>query len=181
MCFRLKGGARHDVPGSWTCMVCNMGGCQPVRQSCFRCGTSRGTAPPVPAGRETRYPGKGSGGPQNSACPTTRHAKPKPKPVGLQTEPQLEAPSQSTPPKLDTPTLLQVLQSPGLGQDLLARVEVKLSPPPRKEPEPEKRLTTLVGKITMCRQQMDKLRKQCDHTVKLFLELDQNPIEKCAT
>ena len=26
MCFRMLGGARHDVPGSWTCMVCNMGG-----------------------------------------------------------------------------------------------------------------------------------------------------------
>ena len=85
---------------------------------------------------------------------------------------------QSTPPKLDTPTLLQVLQSPGLGQDLLAQLEAKLSPPPRKEPGPEKRLTTLEGKITMCQQQMDKLRGQCDHTVKLFLELDQKSIEK---
>ena len=30
----------------------------------------------------------------------------------------------------------------------------------------------------MCQQQVDKLRKQCDHTVKLFLELEQKFIEK---
>ena len=69
MCFRVKGGARHDVPGTWTCMVCNMGGCWPVREGCFRCGSSRGTGPQAPAGRETRYPGRGSGGPSNSGCP----------------------------------------------------------------------------------------------------------------
>ena len=38
MCFRLNGGVKHEVLGSWTCMVCNMGGCWPVRQNCFRCG-----------------------------------------------------------------------------------------------------------------------------------------------
>ena len=26
MCFRLKGGVKHEVPDSWTCMLCNMGG-----------------------------------------------------------------------------------------------------------------------------------------------------------
>ena len=36
MSIRLKGGVRHDVPSCWTCMVCNMGGCWQVRQSCFR-------------------------------------------------------------------------------------------------------------------------------------------------
>ena len=99
-----------------------------------------------------------------NVIPGCQDAKPKPKPVGLQTDPQPKAPSQPTPPKLDTPTLLQVLQSLGLGQDLLT----KLSSPPREEPGPEKRRTTLMGKITMCQQQMDMLWKQCDNTVKLF-------------
>ena len=56
MCFRLNGGVKHEVPGSWTCMVCNMGGCWAVRQNCFRCGAARGSGPSFPAGREMRYP-----------------------------------------------------------------------------------------------------------------------------
>ena len=66
----------------------------------------------------------------------------------------------------------------GLGQDLLTQVEAKLSPPPKKEPGPEKRLTTLKGKIHMCQQQLVKLRKQCDSAVKTFLELEQKFIAK---
>ena len=73
---------------------------------------------------------------------------------------------------------MQVLQSLGLGQDLLAQVEAKLSPPPRKELGPEKRLTTLKGKILMGQQQLDKLRKQCDNTVELFLYLGRKFISK---
>ena len=69
-----------------------------------------------------------------------------------------------------------MLQSLGLGQDLLSQVDSKLSPP--KEPGPEKRLTTLKGKILMCQQQLDKLRKQCDNTVKTFLDLEQKFISK---
>ena len=41
-------------------------------------------------------------GSHNSGCPTFRTAKPKPWPVGLQTETQPKAASQPTPPKLDT-------------------------------------------------------------------------------
>ena len=89
MCFRMNGGARHDVPGSWTCMVCNMGGCWPVRQSCFRCGSARGTGPSIPAGREMRYPGEGSGGSVNIGNPTTRQPKPKPGTVGPRPSPLL--------------------------------------------------------------------------------------------
>ena len=74
MCFRVNRGARHDVPGSSTCMVCNMGGCWPV-QHCFRCGSARGTGPSIPAGRDVRYPGKGSGGPVNNGNPTTADAE----------------------------------------------------------------------------------------------------------
>ena len=54
VCFRLNGGVKRDVPGSWTCMFCNMGGCWPVRQNCFRCGAARGTGPSFPAGGEMR-------------------------------------------------------------------------------------------------------------------------------
>ena len=80
--------------------------------------------------------------------------------------------------KLDASTLLQLLQSMGLGQDLLTQVEAKLSPPPKKEPGPEKRLTTLKGKLHMCQQQLVKLRKQCDSAVKTFLDLEQKFIAK---
>ena len=82
----------------------------------------------------------------SSGNPTTRQPRPKPRPVGPQPSPSLDTPQHSS-LKLDAPTLLQVLQSLGLGQDLLAQVEAKLSPPPKKEPGPEKRLTTLKGKI----------------------------------
>ena len=75
-------------------------------------------------------------------------------------------------------TLLQLLQSMGLGQDLLTQVEAKLSPPLKKEPGPEKGLTTLKGKIHMCQQQLVKLRKKCDSAVKTFLELEQKFIAK---
>ena len=126
MCFRLNGGAKHDVPGSWTCMFCNMGGCWPVRQSCFRCGSARGTGPSFPAGREMRYPGRGAGGPVSNGNPSTRQPRPKPRTVGPQPSPQSDLPQRSS-LKLDTPILLQVLQSLGLSQDLLAQVEAKLS------------------------------------------------------
>ena len=102
MCFQLKGGVKYEVPGPWTCLVCIMGGCWPARQSCFSCESFRGTARQAPPGRERKYPGRGDGGPQSSSCPTLRSAKPKPRPVGLQTEPQPKAASQPTPPKLDT-------------------------------------------------------------------------------
>ena len=177
MCFRLNGGVRHEVPGSWTCMVCNMGGCWPVRQNCFRCGAVRGSGPHVPSGREMRYPGRGVGGRASNGNPTSRQPRPKPHPVGQQPSSSLNTPQHSS-LKLDASTLLQVLQSLGLGQDLLTQVEAKLSPPPKKERGPEKRLTTLKGKIHMCQQQLVKLRKQCDNTVKTFLELEQKFIAK---
>ena len=33
------------VPGSWHCYVCDMGGCWPARNSCFRCLAPRRTVP----------------------------------------------------------------------------------------------------------------------------------------
>ena len=34
------------------------------------------------------------------------------------------------------------------------------------------------GKILMCQQQLDKMRKQCDNTVKTFVDLEQKFISK---
>ena len=177
MCFRLKGGGRHEVPGSWTCNICNMGGCWPVRQNCFRCGAARGAGPSVPSGREKRYPGRNATASVGGGNPSFRRQQPQPRPVGPQPSPAATMPQHSS-FKLDASTLLQLLQSMGLGQDLLTQVEAKLSPPPKKEPGPEKRLTTLKGKIHMCQQQLVKLRKQCDSAVKTFLELEQKFIAK---
>ena len=72
MCFQLKGGVKHEVPGSWTCMLCNMGGCWPVRQNCFRCGAARGSGSSVPSGREKRYPGRGASAPVSNGNPSFR-------------------------------------------------------------------------------------------------------------
>ena len=153
MCFRLNGGVRHEVPGSWTCMVCNMGGCWPVRQNCFRCGAVRGSGPHVPSGRGCSIQGEVWVGVQAMAIRLLVRPRPKPHPVGQQPSSSLNTPQHSS-LKLDASTLLQVLQSLGKGQDLLTQVEAKLSPPPKKEPGPEKRLTTLKGKIHMCQQQL---------------------------
>ena len=177
MCFRMKGGVRHEVPGSWTCNICNMGGCWPVRQNCFRCGAARGSGSSGPSGREKRYPGRNANTSGGGGNPSVRRQQPQPRPVGPQPSPAATMPQHSS-FKLDASTLLQLLQSMGLGQDLLTQVEAKLSPPPKKEPGPEKRLTTLKGKIHMCQQQLVKLRKQCDSAVKTFLELEQKFIAK---
>ena len=177
MCFRLKGGVRQEVPGSWTCNICNLGGCWLVRQNCFRCGAARGSGPSGPSGREKRYPGRNANTSGGGGNPSVRRQQPQPRPVGPQPSPAATMPQHSS-LKLDASTLLQLLQSMGLGQDLLTQVEAKLSPPPKKEPSLEKRLTTLKGKIHMCQQQLVKLRKQCDSAVKTFLELEQKFIAK---
>ena len=177
MSFRLKGGVRQEVPGSWTCNICNMGGCWPVRQNCFRCGAARGSGPSGPTGREKKYPGRNANTSGGGGNPSVRRQQSQPRPVGPQPSPAATMPQHSS-FKLDASTVLQLLQSMGLGQDLLTQVEAKLSPPPKKEPGPEKRLTTLKGKILMCQQQLVKLRKQCDSAVKTFLELEQKFIAK---
>ena len=47
MCGRLCGGANRGakfglpIEGEWTCSVCGMTRCWPVRKTCFRCGASR--------------------------------------------------------------------------------------------------------------------------------------------
>ena len=47
MAGRLRGGSSRPrpppVPGSWHCCVCDMGGCWPARNTCFRCLAPRGT------------------------------------------------------------------------------------------------------------------------------------------
>ena len=148
-------------------MLCNMGGCWPVRENCFICGAARGSGPSVPSGREKRYPGRGASAPVSNGNPSFRQQRPMPRQEGPQPSPSADMPQHSS-LKLDASTLLQLLQSMGLGQNLLTQVEAKLSPPPTKEPGPEKRLTTLKGKINMCQQQLVKLRKQCDSAVKTF-------------
>ena len=50
MTARLLGGSMRQraplVPGSWTCNNCNMGGCWPSRNVCFRCLAPRPTNGP---------------------------------------------------------------------------------------------------------------------------------------
>ena len=87
MCFRLKGGVRQEVPGSWTCNMCNMGGCWPVRQNCFRCGAARGSGPSGPTGRERKYPGRNANTSGGGGNPSVRRQQPQPRPVGPQPSP----------------------------------------------------------------------------------------------
>ena len=49
MCSGLKG-----VPGSWHCYTCNLGGCWPSRNTCFRCLAPRGCSAPLPKPRHQR-------------------------------------------------------------------------------------------------------------------------------
>ena len=54
--------------------------------------------------------------------------------------------------------------------EVLAQVEAKLSPQIKKSPGLERRLTMLKGEIMMRQQQMDKLKRQIDQSLKTHLQ-----------
>ena len=80
---RLLGGTSRGpydphVPGSWHCSGCNLGGCWPVRDYCFRCLTLRFANARRPP-RESHFPGR----PTHhgvSRKPTMRAPRPQPAP-----------------------------------------------------------------------------------------------------
>ena len=80
---RLLGGTSRgprnpQVPGSWHCSVCNLGGCWPGRDHCFRCLTPRFANARRPP-RESHFPGR----PTHhgvSREPTIRAPRPQPAP-----------------------------------------------------------------------------------------------------
>ena len=79
---RLRGGSSRPrpppVPGSWHCYVCDMGGCWPARNTCFRCLAPRGTVPQQSRSkppRENQFPGR-SPQPSGGGNPTYRKPAP---------------------------------------------------------------------------------------------------------
>ena len=77
MCSGLKGGGKPPVvPGSWHCYVCNLGGCWPSRNTCFRCLAPRGSSASLPKLRHQRETQALGRAPQRSPAvkPTQRRA-----------------------------------------------------------------------------------------------------------
>ena len=52
-----RGNRNFQVPGSWHCSFCNMGGCWPGRDRCFRCNNPRFSNARRPP-RESHFPGR---------------------------------------------------------------------------------------------------------------------------
>ena len=83
MAGRLRGGPSRPrpppVPGSWHCHVCDMGGCWPARNTCFRCLAPRGTVPQPQSRseppRENQFPVQ-SPQPSGGVNPTYRKLAP---------------------------------------------------------------------------------------------------------
>ena len=76
---RLLSSETPPVPGSWHCYVCDMGGCWPARNTCFRCLAPRGTVPQPQSRskppRENQFPGR-SPQPSGGGNPTYRKLAP---------------------------------------------------------------------------------------------------------
>ena len=79
MVGRLREGSSRPrpppVPRSWHCYVCDMGGCRPARNTCFRCLAPRGTVPQPQSRskppRDNQFPGR-SPQPSGGGNPTYR-------------------------------------------------------------------------------------------------------------
>ena len=131
MTARLLGGSMRQraplVPGSWTCNNCNMGGCLPSRNVCFRCLAPRPTngprfSSPTPA-RETQHLGRAPPV-QRTGNPTVRRgtAPPQPQPV------HRGKPDMAAALKGDGMAVLKTLRELGISEALLEQVQASLVP-----------------------------------------------------
>ena len=131
MTARLLGGSMRQraplVPGSWTCNNCNMGGCWPSRNVCFRCLAPRPTngprfSSPTPA-RETQHLGRAPQV-QRTGNPTFRRGtvQPQPQPV------HKGKPDMTSALKGDGMAVLKALRGLGVSEALLEQVQASLVP-----------------------------------------------------
>ena len=183
MAGRLIGGTRPPpvfIPG-WS--SCGMEGCWPSKMRCFRCLAPRhvvngadSSRPVFGKGnaRERSYPGQPTVT-RNPTNPTFRHLPNASAPALVPVGPV----SPAAPPVVDlsdAPTIANVLHLlAGLGvlDVLLQQIKSSIPPPAtgkQKNAGPEKQLQIITGKITVLEQQVVKLEKQKDRSVR---ELDE--------
>ena len=132
---RLLGGAARvnrnfQVPGSWHCSFCNMGGCWPGRDRCFRCNTPRYSNARRPP-RESHFPGRPV---QHGVSrePTVRVSRPQPAPKsGPRPSPAVASQSASASPPGDAQAVLKALKGLGLPDALFQQVHQSLTPAPK--------------------------------------------------
>ena len=139
------------VLGSRHCHTCNLGGCWPSRNMCFRCLAPRGAT--LPAGnrrqqRETHALGRA---PQRSPAvePTQRRSSTSGPPPDS-AAPQVVPPRVSGTGGADAQSVLKTLRGLGLSEDLLGQVVKSLQPSAAK-------------KVSSRERQMAHLKEQLRH------------------
>ena len=123
-----RGPRNFQVPGSWHCSFCNMGGCWPGRDRCFRCNNPRFSNARRPP-RESHFPGRPV---QHGVSrePTIRASRPQPAPKsGPRPSPAAASQSSSASPPGHAQAVLKALKGLGLPDALLQQVHQSLSPP----------------------------------------------------
>ena len=123
-----RGPRNFQVPGSWHCSFCNMGGCWPGRDRCFRCNNSRFSNARRPP-RESHFPGRPV---QHGVSrePTIRASRPQSAPKsGPRPSPAAASQSSSASPPGHAQAVLKALKGLGLPDALLQQVHQSLSPP----------------------------------------------------
>ena len=123
-----RGPRNFQVPGSWHCSFCNMGGCWPGRDRCFRCNNPRFSNAQRPP-RESHFPGRPV---QHGVSrePTIRVSRPQPAPKsGPRPSPAAASHSSSASPPGNAQAVLKALKGLGLPDALLQQVHQSLSPP----------------------------------------------------
>ena len=158
MAGRLQGGSSRPrpPPGSWHCYVCDMGGCWPARNTCFRCLAPRGTVPQPQSRskppRENQFPGRS---PQPSGGGNPTYSKPAPQVASV---PPTSCRS-SAPVKGDALALVKALRGFGVHESVLEQVQASLVPPKRDTGNArEKALSDCKAQLHILRQRLVKQR-----------------------
>ena len=182
MTARLLGGSMRQraplVPGSWTCNNCNMGGCWPSRNVCFRCLAPRPMngprfSSPTPAG-ETQHLGRAPQV-QRTGNPTFRRGtvQPQPQPV------HKGKPDMTSALKGDGMAVLKALRGLGVSEALLEQVQASLVPK-RTDPgnakekalaEKKAQLTALRARIGRQEQSVANAKESLDRASEKLLHL----------
>ena len=137
--------------GSWTCTTCNLGGCWPARNQCFRCLAARPSEGTPPAGNHR---------PQRERHPLGRAPQRSPAVEPAQRgplAPTCGSPSSGAPrvvpratANAGTQAVLKALRGLGLSEDLVGQVANSLQPP-------------VGNKVSSRERQMAHLRGQLHH------------------
>ena len=137
---------RVVVEGEWNCQACGTIGCWPTKRQYFRCGTPR------------YVQNGGAVGGKPRGLPREQNALGLPPPSTSTGNPTIRVPRRVPPRNQGTPLPVPVagggmslpisfLQTIGLPQEVMSRVESKLAPPRQKEITDEKALV-VVGETT---------------------------------